>query len=70
MIFWCLVKELKGFKKVFLEKGETQKVSFEVSVEDLMFYNSSLEKVAESGVFELMIAPHSDHPFTHSFKLE
>ena len=64
------VKELKGFKKVFLEKGETQKVSFEVSVEDLMFYNSSLEKVAESGVFELMIAPHSDHPFTHSFKLE
>jgi beta-glucosidase len=64
------VKELKGFKKVFLEKGETQKVSFEVTVEDLMFYNSSLEKVAESGVFELMIAPHSDHPFTHSLKLE
>ena len=63
------VKELKGFKKVFLKKGEMQRVSFELTVEDLMFYNSNLERVAEPGVFELMIAPNSDHPFTHFFKL-
>lgn len=64
------VKELKGFEKVALDKGETKTVTFELTVEDLMFYNSNLEKVAEPGVFELMIAPHSDHLFTHSFKLE
>ena len=64
------VKELKGFKKVFLKKGEMQKVSFELTVEDLMFYNSNLERVAEPGVFELMIAPNSDHPFTHFFKFK
>lgn len=64
------VKELKGFKKVFLKKGEMQRVSFELTVEDLMFYNSNLERVAEPGVFELMIAPNSDHPFTHFFKFK
>lgn len=64
------VKELKGFKKVFLKKGEMQKVSFEITVEDLMFYNSDLERVVEPGVFDLMIAPNSDHPFTHFFKLK
>ncbi len=64
------VKELKGFEKVFLKKGEIQRVSFELTVEDLMFYNSNLERVAEPGVFELMIAPNSDHPFTHFFKFK
>ena len=64
------VKELKGFEKVFLKKGEMQRVSFELTVEDLMFYNSNLERVAEPGVFELMIAPNSDHPFTHFFKFK
>jgi len=64
------VKELKGFEKVFLKKGEMQRVSFELTVEDLMFYNSNLEWVAEPGVFELMIAPNSDHPFTHFFKFK
>ena len=64
------VKELKGFKKIFLEKGEVQTVSFELTVEDVMFYNSDLERVAEPGVFELMVAPNSNHPLTHSFKLE
>jgi beta-glucosidase len=54
------MKELKGFKKVFLKKGEKQTVSFELSVDDLKFYNSDLEFVAEPGVFELFIGANSD----------
>lgn len=53
------VKELKGFKKVFLEKGETQKVEFKISTDNLKFYNQNLEYDWEPGEFELMIGTNS-----------
>jgi beta-glucosidase len=53
------VKELKGFKKVFLKKGESREVKFELSIEDLKFYNSNLEFVAEPGAFKLFIGGNS-----------
>lgn len=62
------VKELKGFRKIFLKKGETKKVSFEITANDLMFYNNA-ELVGESGEFQLCIAGCSDHHFTHKFYL-
>lgn len=63
------VKELKGFKKIFIKKGETETVTFNISVEDLKFYNSSLEFVAEPGEFQVAIGTNSDVPFENSFKL-
>ena len=63
------VKELKGFQKVWIKKGETKTVTFKVSVEDLKFYNSELNFVAEPGEFEIAIAPSSDFTFKKSFKL-
>lgn len=53
------VKELKGFQKIFLEKGESKNVVFEITPEDLKFYNQNLEHVWEPGEFELMIGPDS-----------
>jgi beta-glucosidase len=53
------VKELKGFQKINLKKGEKQIVSFEIKEEDLKFYNSDLEFVAESGWFEVFIGANS-----------
>jgi beta-glucosidase len=53
------VKELKGFQKIFLKKGETQKVEFELSIEDLKFYNSDLRFVAEPGDFKIFIGGNS-----------
>ncbi len=53
------VKELKGFEKVFLKAGETKKVSFEITTEDLKFYNYDLEYVWEPGEFEIMIGGNS-----------
>src|SRR5690606_7264278 len=53
------VKELKGFQKIFLKKGESRDVRFEISVEDLKFYNNELEFVAEPGDFKLFIGTNS-----------
>lgn len=53
------VKELKGFKKVFLKAGETKEIIFDITLEDLKFYNHDLEFVAEDGEFEVMIGGSS-----------
>ncbi|PKD15777.1 beta-D-glucoside glucohydrolase [Salegentibacter salinarum] len=61
------MKELKAFKKISLKKGESKEVSFEITVEDLKFYNADLEFVVEPGEFEFFVAGSSDHEFTGSF---
>jgi beta-glucosidase len=53
------VKELKGFEKVFIKKGETKTVTFTISEEDLKFYNYDLDFVAEPGEFEVFIGTDS-----------
>ncbi|WP_445454926.1 beta-glucosidase BglX [Flavobacterium sp. HNIBRBA15423] len=54
------VKELKGFQKVFLKKGEVKTVKFIITEEDLKFYDFNLDFVAESGKFEVFIGTNSD----------
>lgn len=53
------VKELKGFQKVVLKKGESKKVTFNISPEDLKFYNSELKYDWEAGEFDIMIGTNS-----------
>ena len=53
------VKELKGFQRIHLKKGESKEVTFEITDDLLKFYNSSLEYVLEPGDFEIMIGPDS-----------
>ncbi len=55
------VKELKGFQKINLKKGETKTVTFELTAEDLAFYNFNLEFGWEPGDFEIMVGPSSDN---------
>ncbi|WP_418603685.1 beta-glucosidase BglX [Hwangdonia sp.] len=64
------VKELKGFEKIFLKKGESKTVSFDLSVEDLKFYNSEMKFTVEPGEFEIAIKGTSDFDFEHAFTLE
>lgn len=64
------MKELKAFKKISLKKGETKEVSFELTAEDLKFYNADLEFVVEPGEFEFFVAGTSDHEFTNEFTVE
>lgn len=63
------VRELKGFQKISLKKGEKQTVTFEISVEDLKFYNSDLQFVAEPGDFQVFVGTDSNADKMVSFKL-
>lgn len=63
------VKELKGFQKIFLKKGESKKVEFTITEEDLKFYNQSLQLVAEAGEFRLFIGGNSRDVQETSFEL-
>jgi beta-glucosidase len=63
------VKELKGFQQVALKSGESKKVSFTISVEDLKFYNSDLKYVAEPGDFKVFIGTNSIEVKEAGFKL-
>ena len=53
------VRELKGFERIHLKKGESKVVTFEIKDELLKFYNSNLDYVLEPGDFEIMIGPDS-----------
>ena len=53
------VKELKGFRKIRLEPGETQRVDFTIDAEMLKFHTPDLRYVYEPGEFEVMAGPNS-----------
>ncbi|WP_281239438.1 beta-glucosidase BglX [Flavobacterium praedii] len=63
------VRELKGFQKIALKKGEKQTVTFEINIEDLKFYNSDLQFVAEPGLFEVFVGGNSNADNKVSFNL-
>ena len=54
------VKELKGFKKVFIPKGETVRVDFTLNARDLGFWNNEMQYVVEPGIFEIMVGSSSE----------
>ncbi len=63
------VKELKNFQKVFLKKGESKKVKFTITVEDLKFYDQQLKYIAEPGDFKVFIGGNSRDVISGDFKL-
>jgi beta-glucosidase len=63
------VKELKGFQRIFLKKGESKEVHFTIDVNMLKFYNSDLKFVAESGDFKVFIGGNSRDVKEASFTL-
>ena len=64
------VKELKGFSRVSLRKGETRRVDFKITLDDLKFYNQQLDYRAEPGDFEVMVGPDSRNVQTLKFTLK
>jgi beta-glucosidase len=54
------IKELKDFKKLMLQPGETKTISFKIDKEKLAFYNDKLEQITQPGDFKLMIGSASD----------
>lgn len=64
------VKELKGFKKIMLNPGETKEVSFTITPEDLAFYGATNEFKAEPGKFKLWIGTNSAEGLEGEFELK
>ena len=63
------VKELKGFEKIFLKKGESKQVSFQLTEDQLKFFRSDLSYGSEAGDFEVFIGGNSRDVLSNSFKL-
>ena len=63
------VKELKGFEKIFLKKGESKEVHFTLTAADLKFYNNDLKFVFEPGTFKVFVGGSSDNTKEKSFEL-
>ena len=51
--------ELKDFKRISLQPGETKTVEFLITPEKLWFYDINMKRVVEPGWFEIMVGPSS-----------
>ena len=63
------VKELKGFRRIRLQTGESRTVSFELNTEDLAFYGQDMESMIEPGEFHVWVGGSSDTELQASFTL-
>jgi beta-glucosidase len=53
------LKELKGFRKLMIRKGETATVNFSITSDDLAFYHPDLKKYFEPGEFTIFAGTSS-----------
>ena len=63
------VRELKGFKRVTLQPGESAEVSFTITEEMLRFHDIRMNYVSEPGEFEIFIGPDAQTDNTAGFRL-
>jgi beta-glucosidase len=48
------VKELKGYKRIFVKAGETKTVTLSINAESLAMYDKDYDFVIEPGTFTIM----------------
>lgn len=63
------VKELKGYRRLNIKKGETTEVEFTLTAADLAFFNGK-ETLTEPGEFDVWIGPNSDEGLHSEFIVE
>lgn len=63
------VKELKGFKKIMIKAGDTVRVNFTLTTDDLAYWNADMQQRVEAGEFTVWIAPDSQSGEGTDFKL-
>ncbi len=64
------VKELKGFQKVFIKKGENKIINFTLTPENLKFYDDELNYDWEAGEFDIMVGTNSQNVQTKRINWE
>ena len=53
------IKELRGFRRITLEPGETKTVEFILGFDQLSFFNRDMRPVVEPGTFKIMVGGNS-----------
>lgn len=64
------VKELKDFRRIHLEPGQTRTIQFMITPDKLSFLNENMQRVVEPGVFDIMVGPSSSSDKLLTVKLE
>lgn len=64
------VKELRGFKRVFLKKGTSKKIVFKLTNHDLSFYRKDMTFGSEPGRYEVFVGGNSDTQYKTGFVLK
>jgi beta-glucosidase len=54
------IKELKAFKKVSIDPGETTRVTLEIKTRECGYYNNKGQYLLEPGVFNVMVGSSSE----------
>lgn len=62
-------QQLKGFQKVFIKKGETKEVQFDITIDALKYWDADMNYTADPGEFRLMIGTSSSTYNAVNFKL-
>ena len=63
------VKELKGFRRVRLDPGESTTVNFELHTDDLGFYGRNMQLMTEPGEFHAWIGGSSETELRTEFRI-
>ena len=63
------VKELKGFRRVHLEPGQTVTVDFELHTDDLAFFGRNMQLMTEPGEFHAWIGGSSETRLRTEFRI-
>jgi beta-glucosidase len=53
------IKEMRGFRRISLEPGETKTVEFSLGFDELSFLNRDMHRVVEPGTFKVMVGGNS-----------
>lgn len=64
------VRELKAFRRVHLEPGETKILEFALNTDDLGYFDNEAEFVVEPGDFQLGVGADSSCPLLGAFEVQ
>lgn len=53
------IKELKDFRRISLNPGESKTIEFVITPDKLRFYDMQMKRVVEPGWFDIMVGPNS-----------
>ncbi|HTX88014.1 MAG TPA: glycoside hydrolase family 3 N-terminal domain-containing protein [Bacteroidales bacterium] len=64
------LRELKGFQRILIKKGETAHLSFRLTKDDLAFFHPDLKKYWEPGEFTAYVGGNSDATLAKTFRIK